>query len=397
MHFDLMTSGLALLAATLAFTLASLRDGASRAWATTILCLCAVVLTYPLLFPPAFMIAVASVAARPVEAWRRGEGLRLDRATLGRALTLIAPLIVFFGYYKLISSGDGGAVFADLTSIRHAIRDAVISTALFLPLLGLAAWRLSRAPDPARLALFAAGIALAGLFVFVDLPAGNEYKFLVAAMIIAIPLCAEQAALLLDQIHPAAARFAPAAAASVIFLASAPTLAQRHIPWDDDHKGVALTEGGFHLAPPSAPEFAWMRAIRDQTPSDTVILHPDLSTPVTVMTERSSYLAPVSRPERTGYSTQDRNLLANIRGYGPAVVDHRALVRGEIYQGASETEFAAISMELAELHRPIAVFAPASNSYVHWLANQHRGHAIWNGNSDTVWLVTPQELVTAHL
>lgn len=389
MHFDLMSNGVALLMAAIVLALDGL---ASRTWGKRLLllsCLAAVGLIYPLLFPAAFAVAGAAIAARPLCAWWQGQGLRLTRYDLIDITLLALPLAVWALYLRALSGGVA-EVSSELVApwqVRQRLFSGFLKgIGVWLPLLLMAAWRVWQTRDPQRLALLGAGAAMGVLYLVSILPAHVEYKFLVAALLCLLPLAVEQAIVWLDRLGKAAS---PTAIAIFVLIAAAiaPHIVSRHVPWRLVAEADPIGELGFALTP-TEPELAWMDAVRTRTPANTMLVHPLVLAPVEPFTQRAAYLAHDDDIERPGYTMLARSILEYVKGYPEDLVARRARTLAGIYAAApGRTAFAEIDAEFRGFRRPVALYLPRDNGYLDWLQARNDGRIIYEDDAAVVWLL----------
>jgi hypothetical protein len=390
LHFDLMTDGLALFAGVIWLALRSIEQRTPALRALIVLTLTALALIYPLLLPAALLIAGAALAAPVVTEWWSGRGFRISRALLLDLASLILPVLIGAAYLRMLGEDSAGvaATIVDPWQMRQRLLDGALRAGgLWLPLLLPAAWRAWRTRDPARLALFATAAASAAMFVMFELPIQVQYKFLVAALLCVMPLAAEQAAIWLDRLGRNAS-WAAGAAAALILLAVAPNVAMQHVPWTLLKRAEPLSEAHFSVAAAS-PGLRWTDAVREQTPPATVVVRPPIAAPVEALTQRVAYGAlGYGDVQRPGYTMREREMLESVKAYPRALLDHRAEVLATLY-GDAPVDTAALDAEFAALHRPLALYLPRANAYLHALEAGGRGRAIYADDAAVVWLLGP--------
>lgn len=385
LHFDLMSSGFALFFGAM---LLALHTSTQRTWRLTALLLAtltAVGLIYPLLFPPAFAVAGALLAMPVLTEWWSGRGFKISGDSLLHLALLVAPLLIWALYLRMLSGGVAsvGTELAAPWQIRMRLLDGALKvSAFFLPFVAVAAWRALRQRDPARLALLAAGASMGAIYLVSIMPAHVEYKFAVAAMLCVLPLAVEQAMLWLDKLGRAATPIA-AVAAGAVFLAIAPHIATKHVPWRLIETAAPIDETHFSIASVS-PDLAWINAVREQTPIDTILVRPAESAPVEVLGQRTAYIALDNDAERPGYTMLARGILGHVKGYPEDWIAHRTAVVASVY--AADADFAALDTELRQFGRPVALYLPRGTPFLAWLQAHGSGRAIYEDDALVVWL-----------
>jgi hypothetical protein len=102
MSFDLMNVGEALFAG-MVFLIVAMKDdeGSMRAWGVLVLCAIAIGFCYPLMFPPALVLAGIALLSQQVPVWLASRSLRLSREAVLAGAGLVAAGVLFVGYLKL--------------------------------------------------------------------------------------------------------------------------------------------------------------------------------------------------------------------------------------------------------------------------------------------------------
>src|SRR5262249_47504203 len=142
--------------------------------------------------------------------------------------------------------------------------------------------------------------------------------------------------------------------------------------------GIPINEASFGIEPYEGAHLKWTIAIRDLTPTDTIMVSPPLPLPVSVFAQRASYVAiDGDRDRRAGYSISVSDLLIGANAYPPEIVARRDRIVRQAYAEDSVPDFGELTKELTALHRPVALYLPHSNRYLAWLRKQQRGREIY--------------------
>lgn len=389
MHFDLMSTGVALLMATIVLALSNIDARSFRIHALSLCCLAALGLIYPLLFPAAFIVTSTAIVTRIGAEWWNGRGLSIAKFDWIAAAAMALPLAVWAFYLRLL--GDGVAsVSAELAQpwqMRTRLIDGALrGMALWAPLLAVAVWRVWKMRDAKRLTLLLAGAASGAMYLLFTLPGHVQYKFLVAAELCLLPLVLEQAFAWLSRLGRAALAGAVAIAAAITALVI-PHLAQSHIPWRLLAQAEPLNEAHFTVSA-STERFAWTNAVRERTPRDTIVVHPAFLAPVDVFTQRVSLVAQdPPDAERPGYTMLARGILEDIKGYPREMVDQRVTILEALY--ASNVDYTAAHANLVSFRRPLAIYLPLGSGYLAWLQARNEGEALYADSEAVVWIISP--------
>ena len=390
LHFDLMTTGLALFMAVLALALIGISQFRWRRWIALLLCLAALAFIYPLLLPSALVVAGAALAVPHALGWLNGGRLwpTLEATLAGIALAL--PLAALAVNLALLSNVDTATpvALAGPAAIKQSLGAGLFAAIAWVPFLIPALFALWRTREPKRLTLVFAAAVSAALFVGTSMPATVNYKFLVAALLCLLPIVAEQLITWLER-RPKLEVPIAAAAAAAVCLAIGPHIAREHVPWGLLNTAAPIAEQGFVIAPAEAERFAWMTAIRDRAPRNSIILHPLQSTPVEVFAQRPSYVLPDDdAAPRPGYTMTAQTILEEVKGYPHDLVTPRENTLATAYSNDPDANYNDVTVALLTLGRPVAVYLPLGAAYLEWLETNGPGAALYADDDAVVWLIT---------
>lgn len=392
-HFDLMTNGEALFAGVLFLGLFLSRRFTWPVWLLIWLSIVAISFTYALLFPAALILVGCLLAAPTAVEWRDRGRIRIERHVWTAGAMVIVAVLLFVVQMKLLSLGGGGDRIrhASLGSALAAIRLWIKTYILWLPFLTVAAWHIWRKPDGYRAALLVAAMILAALAVVLKLPVETQYKFLVASLFCSLPLAVERALIGLSFLRRAAIPTAAAAAAGS-FVLVAPYCVRELIPWHYLPQAVAIDDSRFEVTPRDRAALPWVRAIRDNVPSETVVVSPPTRVPLTVLTRRAELVArDPAGDQRPGYSMPSDVILAEVKSYPRRLLDERAALARAVYgeQNAVAPRPKEVTDELTALGRPVAIYFPEHGAYLAWLRANNAGREIYRGADGVVMLISP--------
>ena len=390
MHFDMMSNGEALFAGIVLLGVVAAQKFTPYVWALLWVCLTAVGLTYPLLFPAGLALSLAFLAAPVLTAWAKRAPTPDLRAPLGALASLIVAALIFFWQLRAFASESAGAqlILADGPDMKDSIKTVLRAYALWTPPLLFAFWRIYKNPDPARIGLALGVIGLAFVGVATHLPIHSEYKFVVASLFCAAPLVVEQTALWLRGLGKAATPAAIGIAAGS-FLIMAPFSAKTLVPHFHLVNAVPLNEQHFIVTPAQPGALAWTQAVRTQTPANTILVAPAIAAPVENLTQRARFLArdPSPTEQRPGYSMISRDILTQVKSHPADIVDAREQVLASVYEEEEPAAFVTARDAIMALGRPVAFYFPQETPFSAWLATQSNVPEIYSGSDGSVVLL----------
>jgi hypothetical protein len=388
--FDTMLWGMALLIGlALVYTLA-LRKRVTPVDGLTIALLVALGLIYPVLFPAGLLLAgcflflLVTRLAGELPPYTRWELARVGFAIL---FSVLAVAI----YLRLVMADRDVATFAlsgrgeiRVKAIRYLGAMGPFLLLAALPVIGY----IRRRHGPALLLALPVA-ALSAIYIVVDLTQ-LEYKFVLAATI-GLALLAAAAVDPLFRRRPrlGAASGAIAAAGLAAINLLLVFHAGAHIPGTLE-RGAPLDESSFRLAlPPSAPDAAWTRAIREQTPENTVVIARRPGVKLSALVGRSMYVpSDLAGGFVPGYNLDQRFYLLQQRGYSAEEYERRLGVVEALCTSDDEDSIVQALHNLKELRRPLAIYYPDRETYsLRWLETRASGRALDAGGQETVWFV----------
>jgi hypothetical protein len=356
--------------------------------------LLAVGLLYGTIFPAAVLVGgglltlMALPVARDMPAYPRGEILHLGGALLLAGLLSAA----YMAWMTRALTEPGVALLTSGSDLLHKAVRAGWSLVLpgVLAVAGLwTARHRRRAPT-----LLLAGVAVGATLLFICTwmsSSAIEYKFLFCA-IIPLALLAGGAVDPWARHHPSSAWAGAGVLVTgllLVHLWHSYGLAAHYPP--SLAEGPQVEEGAFwvRLAPADA-DAAWTRAVREQTPEDTVVVVHQSRHHLGSYLARS-LLVPVDRGRleaRVGYAeTGDYNLV-RLRGYPWDEFARRVRLIDSLYTEADPAVLRRGIASLRAMHRPVVLhFARAGIPLLQWLKQERLGRALFTDRGQEVWLI----------
>ena len=149
----------------------------------------------------------------------------------------------------------------------------------------------------------------------------------------------------------------------------------------------SMDESAFQIRPAKGSSHAgWTRAIREQTPVDTIVIA-DLPFHVGPFTARSLYYPSETLPRvSAGYAISAQLNLVRMRGYEEAVFDERGRVREAIFGTSSKIPHRVVLRTLENLERPIAIHSLGEASeFLLWCRRLGHGRLLFEDGDHRVW------------
>ena len=389
LYIDLMPAAFAMLAGLL--LLWTLRERLRPR--TFALLVTALLVGMALYYPVSLPAGLAALAAFVL--WEGSGRGGTDRGPALRVLVAMALAVGVGGAWGLATDVGGRvapATFQPPGQIGPRTLHVLFAIGPFL-LLGLPALR-SRARErrPFVMALLALVLLLGAVHVFLDVRRVS-YKFVSFAR---LPL-ALLVACGIEQLAGKRARARWTAAFAVLgvvgLVGYLGIWTKRRPPSLD---GVPpIVEDRFQLAlAPESPDAGWTRAVREETPADTVLVAHDLSIHASSFTGRALYF-PGERDPRTtaGYSLRARRNLVDMRGHPPEMYDERQALIANVFSRGDDREerrrgFVASLAVLRALERPIAIRAQGgTQAFTAWLGRRGAGRLLFEDEFGLVWLL----------
>jgi hypothetical protein len=398
--FETMPFAFALLMGLALVTAVAVRQPIRRLWVLLTALLIALGLLYPILYPAGCIIVGVFWL---VLAWQlftgayEAETIYTKQTLITVALGGILSAVVTFGFLTLVTlDGNNAPIHLTATALfKTKATQVVVGLLLFAPALVALVTQLRHALA-VRLLLAGATVGLMALYVAADLES-LEYKYVLAATIVAAPLSAAGLAWLLRT----PAQQWTVTVAVLLTLAGANQLLMLQIGAQiPTNLGNApqVQEAGFWLQlQPTQREAGWVTAIRTQTPATTVVVTADSRIHVSPFLDRSLY-APSDwdGAQIAGYSVDNRYNLLSWRGYSPTLYEAR-LAEIQALQGDQAAEWIPALETMLALQRPLALHLTADRPLLQWLAQAQLGTVIYRTDEDVVWLLDPAVITAQQL
>ncbi len=348
-------------------------------------------LLYPLLFPVGALL-VAGLIGLLAARWVPGLPPYTRRERLWLAAAFGLSLIVFLGYLGLVTQDRVKSTFQFTTHEWQLLAKGLQVLSALLPFILLAGpllvTAIRRRSGPALL-LAATALALMGAYVLADL-SNLEYKFIFGATMMLFPLSAAT----LDPLFVRLPRWRwPMATAVPLLLVVIHLLLMyrlgARLP-SNLANAPRLQENAFWLAlDQNEPEAAWLQAVRDGTPANTILVAHNSRIHLGPFVARSLYLPSDADGVTTaGYSVPNDYNMLTWRGYSAELYGQRRATVAALYEEQLPANLATALQQLQKLNRPLAIhFSGANTPALTWLREQTNGCALFADEQATVWFI----------
>lgn len=353
-------------------------------------------LIYPILFPMASVLSggtiflLATRWAKDVPHYKTTELLLLIGG-------FVLSILMFWGFLALVTRDRANPTFHLLQEGRWS-RGLQAFTAL-LPMALLAAPVVIKSflnRHGPTMVLAATGSFLVGLYLFANV-SFLENKFVAASAIAIAPLSAVGTDQLFRRLN--GARWALVLAVPLLLAvlnykywyqlgAAVPT---------NLGNAPRLIENSFWLAlAPGEEDMGWTRAVRESTPSDTVVVVRKSGIHLAPFIARSLYLpsdfedgANTSyKVSPAGYTVDKEVYLLEQRGYPKNIWEERLQVVESLYNEADPAKLTALIRTLRQLDRPVAIRFPGENvPALAWLRHENLGLQLFSDGANIVWFI----------
>lgn len=385
---DGMTLAFALLSALLFLSVSYLRAPAFATALVAVLTLTGIGLIYTIAFPAAVVLLAANVAQR-IFLSDRGKGWSSYGPVLWIGFGCLVAGLITMAWLRQATQGESTPLFvfeSGYTIKKKGIRLAcAIGPFFVLALLGLIfeikekSWR--------GLGLFLAAIIYCLVYPVFSIR-GLEYKhFYFAALCLALV-----GAMAVDRLDGRWKRLRWPLALGVPLLLGCLSWAHRfhfHANMPSTLGAAAPVNRSFYLdLVPDDPNAAWVRTVRESTPSDSVFIGRNLPFHAGSFVARTLYFPCDHGVKSPGYNLSNFENLCTYRGCPKDVYLHREAVVGSLYDAQEEQTFEEIVAELGTLERPVVIHSSEGEvPFLKWLMAHNRGACVYKDDRNIVWLL----------
>ncbi|MCI0591186.1 MAG: hypothetical protein L0Y67_06240 [Gammaproteobacteria bacterium] len=382
----------AFLAVAYLFLFADRRGWSSGLFAVLGLLILSGCLFYPLLMPAFFGLIGSWILVCAFTTWRQKTTSWKPILSIC-AISLLTAVLVF----AQTSFFTEPRVVRDLVHI-YSLKDMLVKAAtavvvLMPTLLGVLlalrdSWIQRRRP---AMILLIGGLTSLGLHSVFFLPYWyNEYKFIFTAAICLMPF---PCVVVQSRVTDGRSRFAiPAVGLLLTFIVLPGAIRMATVgatPPPNRPRPKTDVSSFFLRLQPGEPLASLCNAIREQTPSDAVLVTVSDQVHFPTLTLRSLYIPPTDR-SFAGINQEAGTQVALIKGFGWEVVKQRRATLAELF-GEDDPSRATALSRILERRRPVVILIEKQHSGLQeWLREHKLGGALFERDEVLVWMVPPQ-------
>jgi hypothetical protein len=358
-------------------------------WLLVPILLIALGLTYPILFPIGCILVVFTIVVSSKIIW--SSSLDAGSTPLLLIIGLLISMTVFLSYFAIVTSESSvptlqiNAFSKFKTHAKNALLALLPSIFIGLPFIIKGV--LVR--HPSTILLTATGLSSIGLYLLFELR-GLEYKFILTATLLLMPLTAGGIELLFVQ--PLRARWVVSLVTPLAFVLIFTFLIFRteaHVP---DNLGNApnVIEDSFWIQlNTNEDDSGWTRAVHYRTPEDTILVLHSSRIHIGPFANRSLFFPGIGDSDaRTGYSVYNDYYLLWQRGYPKVSFDSRSNTIEMLYTETNKEKLSEVIDTLLAFERPVAIhFLGGDTPALVWLRQSNVGSELYSDSKNLIWFI----------
>jgi len=388
-NFDIMPFAFALIIGLSLVCVLVLERNTKWLWLLAPVLLIALGLVYPILFP----IGCLLVAFTLVLFWKADHTNSRDAMRVCSLLVIgfIACVVLFLAYLQAVTSDRSVATYHihTLDSFKTHTRYAV---AALLPFIIIGSPFITRDVLLGRrstILLTLAGLSSVGLYLLFGL-SNLEYKFILAATLLLIPLAAGGVEILLLQslrVRWLISVMTPLAL--VLFFAILIFKTGVQIP-DNLANTPNIIEDSFWLRlNKNEDDSGWTGAVHQMTPEDTILVLHSSRINIASFANRSLFFPGFGDGDAmAGYSVQKDYYFLKQRGYPKVKFDNRSNTVQALYTETDVEKLAEVINTLLKFHRPIAIhFLSRDTPSLIWMKQHNIGSELYADSKNVIWFI----------
>ena len=357
-------------------------------WSLAPILLIAIGLVYPILFPVGCLLVALTIFLL-LTATRNNS--QHPRHWWPLVIGFLASLIVVFGYLGHVTAERSISTFQIhtldrfKTTTRYAVVALLPSLIVGLPFVirGILVRRRS------TILLTAAGLGSIGFYLLFDL-ANMEYKFILAATLLLMPLTAGGVEILFTQ-SLGVRRVISAVTPPALVLFFGLFIFNTGIQVRDNLGNTPkIAEESFWLRlDKNEADSGWTDAVHQMTPEDTILILHNSRIHIPPFANRSLFFPGLGEGRAmAGYSVNKRRYLLVERGYSRVSFDFRSKTVESLYSETDAKKLAGVVNSLLTFHRPIAIHFPYRNTpSLIWLRQNHIGSELYSDSGNVIWFI----------
>jgi hypothetical protein len=394
--FETMPFALALIVGLSLVCVLLLERNTKWLWSLAPILLIALGVVYPVLFSVGCLL----IAFTMVLLWKNNSqhGKRIG---LLLGVGVVVSLVVFLIYLSTITADRSVSTFQFHTLDTFKTNTRYAAMAL-LPYLALGSPFIIRGVLVRRgstILLTLTGLSCIGLYLLVGL-SNLEYKFILAATLLLMPLAAGGVEILLWQstrVRWLLSALTPPVLA--LFFAFLILKTGVQIP-DNLANTPGIIEDSFWLRlDKKESDSGWTEAVRQRTPEDTIVVLHNSRIHIASFANRALFFPGLGDGDAmAGYSVQKDYYLLQQRGYSKVKFDSRSNTVQTLYTPSDVDRVAEAVNALLKLQRPIAIhFTDRYTPSLLWLKKSNIGAELYSDSKNIVWFINRQNTFESRL
>jgi hypothetical protein len=358
-------------------------------WSLAPILLIALGLVYPILFPVGCLLVTVTM----VLLWRptSNNSLHAKRIGLSLGIGFVVSLIVFLAYLPAITAGRSVSTFQfhTLDTFKTNARYAVAALLPFLAIGSPFIIRGALVRQGSTILLTLAGLSCIGLYLLFGL-SNLEYKFMLAATLLLMPLAAGGVEILLMQsLRVRWVISAVTPLALVLFFALLIFKTGVQVP-DNLANTPKIIEDTFWLGlNKNEGDSGWTGAVRQMTPEDTIVVLHNSRIHIASFANRALFFPGLGDGDAmAGYSVPTEYYLLEQRGYSRTSFDLRSKTVQALYTEGDREKLTEVVNTLLIFQRPIAIHFPSRDTpSLMWLKKNNVGAELYSDSENVVWFI----------
>jgi hypothetical protein len=358
-------------------------------WLLVPILLIALGLVYPVLFPVGCLLVAFTILSLWEQSRNNSQHPKHIRVLL--VIGFLVSLVAFLAYLPVITAERSVSTyqFHTLDTFKTNTRYAAVA---LLPFLVIGSPFIIRSVLVRRrpiILLTLAGLSSIGLYLLFGL-SNLEYKFILTATVLLMPLAAGGVEILLMQwmrTRWVMSMLTPLALVLLYALLIFKTGVQ--VP-DNLANTPKILEDSFWLRlNKNEGDSGWTGAVRRLTPEDTILVLQTSRIHIASFVNRSLFFPGLGDGDAmAGYSVDKRYYLLDQRGYSRTSFDLRSKTVQALYTETDVAKLAEVLNTLLTFRRPIAIrFVTRDTPSLTWMKQNHVGSELYSDSENVVWFI----------
>jgi hypothetical protein len=358
-------------------------------WLLAPILLIAIGLVYPILFPVGCLLVAFTILLLLKPA--RNNSQHASRIWWPLVIGFVVSLAVFLAYLPVITAERSGSTyqFHTLDSFKTHIRYAAMALLPFLVIGSPYVIRGVVLRSRSIILLTIAGLSSIGFYLLFGL-SNLEYKFILTATLLLMPLAAGGVEILLMQRRRTRWIVSMLIPLALVLLFALLIFKTGALVPDNLANTPKIIEDSFWLRlNKNEGDAGWTQAVHRLTPEDTILVLQTSRIHIASFANRSLFFPGLGDGDAmAGYSVDKRYYLLDQRGYSRISFDLRSKTVQALYTESDREKLAEVINTLLTFHRPIAIhFAGGETPSLMWLKKNNVGAELYSDSKNVVWFI----------